>query len=257
MPENKETGNESDADFQVVEAYTHPRLAIAYDIKEGARCEDLDVYADIVREFGAGSVLDIGCGAGTLATLLACKGLDVTAVDPSQTYLDLARQKPHADRVTWIYGTAPDVLPLQVDLAVMTANVAQEIVEDRDWMNTLVSIYSALRPGGRLIFESRDPEQRAWEQWTREHTWRVMEVPSEGDVESWVQVTSVDGELVSFESPSIFRRDGVRITSTSTLRFRSRETLAKSLEAAGFMVQEVRDAPDRAGRELVFIAQKL
>jgi hypothetical protein len=44
------------------------------------------------------------------------------------------------------------------------------------------------------------------------------------------------------------------ITSDSTLRFRSRVEVERSLESAGFVVDEVRDAPDRPGREFVFIA---
>ena len=40
------------------------------------------------------------------------------------------------------------------------------------------------------------------------------------------------------------------------LRFRSRDELADSLAAAGMVVDEVRDAPDRPGREFVFVARR-
>jgi hypothetical protein len=46
------------------------------------------------------------------------------------------------------------------------------------------------------------------------------------------------------------------LTSDSTLRFRGRGELADSLAAAGLVVDEVRDAADRPGREFVFIARK-
>ena len=46
------------------------------------------------------------------------------------------------------------------------------------------------------------------------------------------------------------------LTSQSTLRFRDRETVSAGLVAAGFVVEDVRDAPDRPGRELVFVAGK-
>jgi hypothetical protein len=74
-------------------------------------------------------------------------------------------------------------------------------------------------------------------------------------VTDWVQVTAVDGQLVTFESPNVFEADGTVITSVSTLRFRSREELEASLVEAGFVVDEVRDALDRPGRELVFVAR--
>ena len=42
----------------------------------------------------------------------------------------------------------------------------------------------------------------------------------------------------------------------STLRFRTRAEVEASLVAAGFAVADVRDAPDRPGRELVFLARR-
>src|SRR5438552_3032086 len=50
-------------------------------------------------EFGARTVLDIGCGTGTFACLLAGRGLEVIAVDPAAASLEVARRKPGAGRV--------------------------------------------------------------------------------------------------------------------------------------------------------------
>ena len=75
----------------------------------------------------------------------------------------------------------------------------------------------------------------------------AYDVEGEGPVEDWVQVTTVVGELVTFESPTIFLADGERIDSTSTLRFRSQEALERSLSEAGFVETEVRE---HAGVEL-------
>ncbi|CAM5676881.1 Class I SAM-dependent methyltransferase OS=Streptomyces tendae OX=1932 GN=GUR47_05495 PE=4 SV=1 [Streptomyces tendae] len=46
------------------------------------------------------------------------------------------------------------------------------------------------------------------------------------------------------------------LTSDSTLRFREREEVAADLAGQGYVVREVRDAPDRAGREFVFVARR-
>ena len=54
----------------------------------------------------------------------------------------------------------------------------------------------------------------------------------------------------------VFDSDGAVLTSDSTLRFRSHDELTDSLIAANLAVDEVRDAPDRPGREFVFIAQR-
>lgn len=153
--------------------FAERRLAQVYDPLDPDR-SDLSVYVALVDGFGARSVLDIGCGTGTFACLLANRGPAVTAVDPAAASLELARTKPGGDRVRWIHGYATDLPPLNVDLATMTANVAQVFLTDDD----------------------------------------------------------------------------------STLRFRARDEVTASLVAAGFVVDEVRDAPDRPGREMVFIARR-
>lgn len=244
--------------------FGEPRLAAVYDVLDagphGDARSDLEVYERIVvDELGARSVLDIGCGTGTFALMLAARGLDVTGVDPAAASVDVARAKPGADAVRWVVGIADAETTGDagsVDAVTMTANVAQVFLDDLDWHAVLAAARRALRPGGTLVFEARRPERRAWEGWTREATRQVVEVPHEGAVEEWVDVTDVDGQLVTFESPTIFHRDGVRIDSTTTLRFRSREAIERSLAVTGFELLDVRDAPDRPGREWVYLARR-
>jgi SAM-dependent methyltransferase len=201
-------------------------------------------------------VLDIGCGTGTFACMLAQRGIDVTAVDPARASLDVARSKSGAEDVRWLLGDATSLPALRVDAAFMTANVAQVFLTDDDWAATLRGIRDALRPGGVLVFETRDPAHRAWERWTPELTHTIVDVPGVGVVESWEEVIEVSGDLVTFRSMTAFRRDDVVIESVSTLRFRDRLQVEASLEREGFHLSEVREAPDRPGRELVFLASR-
>jgi ubiquinone/menaquinone biosynthesis C-methylase UbiE len=231
------------------------RLVQLYDFLNGDR-SDLAAYAVMVKEFGARSILDIGCGTGTFACLLASLRCTVTGVDPSVESLDIARAKPGADLVQWVHGYVSDLPALQADLATMTANVAQEIVTDEDWAQALRGTYAALRPGGRLVFETRDPAAGAWLSWNREQSYQHTVIPCVGGVEHWFEVTDVSGELVTFSGTYIFESDNVRLTATSSLRFRTRETVTASLTSAGYRLDEIRQAPDRPGRELVFIAQR-
>jgi SAM-dependent methyltransferase len=235
--------------------FEHPRLAAIYDALDPDR-SDLDAYVALVDEFGVRTVLDIGCGTGTLACLLAARGVDVVAVDPAGASLDMARTKPDAERVRWLQGDATTLPHLQVDLATMTANVAQVFLTDEAWMTTLDSIRAALRPGGRLAFETRDPARRAWQEWDRDGSYSRVVIPDVGPVESWTDVTEVHDGLVSFRATFVFDSDGAELTSQSTLRFRTRDEIADSLDAAGLTMGDVRDAPDRPGREFVFIARR-
>ncbi|HWR48425.1 MAG TPA: class I SAM-dependent methyltransferase, partial [Pseudonocardiaceae bacterium] len=127
--------------------FERPRLVTIYDALDPDR-GDLDVYVAIADELGARCVLDVGCGTGTFALLLADRGLKVTGVDPAGGSLDVARAKSSAERVHWIHGDATALPSMQVDLAMMTGNVAQAIVDPLDWDATLRGVYDALRPGG-------------------------------------------------------------------------------------------------------------
>jgi hypothetical protein len=81
-------------------------------------------------------------------------------------------------------------------------------------------------------------------------------VPGVGQVETWWDLIEVTGDLVTFRRTFVFAADGATLTSESTRRFRSRTGIEQSLQAAGYTLGDVRDAPDRPGREMVFIAQR-
>ncbi len=233
--------------------FEHPRLAAIYDALDPDR-RDLDVYVAIAEDLGARRVLDVGCGTGTFALLLADRGLDVTGVDPAAGSLDVARAKPGSERVRWICGDANALPTLRVDLATMTANVAQAIVDPSDWEGTLRGVHAALRPGGHFVFETRNPARRAWQEWNRTASDKITEIEGVGAVESWVEVVDVSGPLVTFRWTWVFASDGQVLTSDSTLRFRERDEVEATLVAHGFALEEVRSAPDRPGREFVFFA---
>ena len=234
--------------------FEHPRLAAIYDALDPDR-SDLDAYVAISEELGARCVLDVGCGTGTFALLLADRGLEVTGVDPARASLDVARAKASGRPVRWICGTAKDLPPMQADLATMTGNVAQAIVEPSNWNETLRRIFAALRPGGHLVFETRDPATRPWQEWNRAASHKVTEIEGVGAVETWVEVIDVSGPLVTFRWTGVFASDGQVLTSDSTLRFRERDEVETALVAHGYVVEEVRGAPDRPGREFVFRAR--
>ena len=236
--------------------FNDPRLAKIYDSVESDR-SDLDGYAEIVDELGARSVLDIGCGTGTFACMLASKGIDVVGVDPAAASLEVARLKPPANSVRWLFGDATMLPPLRVDLATMTGNVAQVFLTDTEWTSCLRGIYEALRPGGRLVFEARDPDRMAWLEWTRDQTYCRINISGSDVVEYWCDLLSVDPPLLTFRQSYAFGSDGVTIASDSTLRFRGRDEITNSLTESGFRLDEVRGAADRPGEEFVFLATRV
>jgi SAM-dependent methyltransferase len=235
--------------------FAHPRLAPVYDAFDGDR-DDLAAYLAIACELDADRVLDVGCGTGCLAVLLAESGRMVVAVDPAGASLEVAKAKEATGRITWVQGDATTVPAFGVDLAVMTGNVAQVFLTDADWGRALAGIHAALRPGGYLVFETRRPEQRAWEEWAADTDPVTLEIPGTGWVERRPEVTDVSLPFVSFRYTYRFLADGAVVASESTLRFRHRDELESSLLAYGYRVLDVREAADRPGREFVFIAER-
>lgn len=239
--------------------FADPRLAAIYDFLDAPERLDLDPYLAMAGEFGAQSVIDAGCGTGNLACRLAMHGYDVVGIDPAAASLEVARRKPYADRVRWLNGTAAALASyasLRADLVTMTGNVAQVFVTDDDWRTTLQACRGALRLGGRLVFETRDPSKEAWKTWDREHSYELLDIPEIGKVETWVELVDVSLPRVSFRHTFVFHKDGARVTSDSTLRFRGRSEVIDSLLTADLAIESVRDAPDRPGLEFVFVARR-
>jgi ubiquinone/menaquinone biosynthesis C-methylase UbiE len=234
--------------------FAEPRLAGIYDALDADR-SDLGAYLGIVEEFAARSVLDIGCGTGTFACLLARRGVRVVGLDPAAASLEVAGRKPGAGNVSWIHGDISALPPLDVDMVTMTGNVAQVFVADDEWAAVLAASRRAVGPAGVLVFETRDLAREAWHGWTRQRTERRVQIPGVGAVRTWTELTHVALPLVSFRATYVFEADSSVLTSESTLRFWQRDEIERSLRTAGFAVQEVRDAPDRPGLEMVFLAR--
>ncbi|WP_018503667.1 class I SAM-dependent methyltransferase [Parafrankia discariae] len=235
--------------------FAHPLLARVYDSFDGDR-DDLAAYVATAAELTARHVLDVGCGTGSLAVLLAGSGRTVVGVDPAEESLRVARSKDRAGSVRWIHGDAAALPALDVDLAMMTGNVAQVFLTDDGWDRAPQGIHTALRPHGHLVFETRRPERHAWEEWAVDVDPVTLDIAGIGLVERRQEVTDVSLPFVSFRYTYRFLADGVVVTSDSTVRFRGRGEVESSLVANGYGVLDVREAPDRPGCEFVFVAER-
>lgn len=192
-------------------------------------------------------VLDIGCGTGSVTLRLAQRGHQVTGVDPAEGMLQVAREKDRESRVAWVRAEASDFrLPHRFDLAIMTGHVFQVFLDDAETLAALMNIRRHLDEGGRLILESRNPLQRAWENWTREKTCERRIVEGVGPVEVYYQIKKVDGEHVTFDAVFSLEATGETLVSESRLRFPAAATINQLLAEAGFGKTELIGWWDRA-----------
>ena len=167
----------------------------------------------------------------------------------------MAQSKPGAKLVNWIHGDSEDITHDGADMTIMTGNTAQAIIDDRDWLATLKNVRKSLRNDGLFVFETRNPEFEGWKEWNKDSSYRIVDVPNVGKVETWIDLLDVALPYVSFTWTWIFQEDSVTLTSVSKIRFRSRTEIEYDLMMSGYKIINIREAPDRVGKELIFIAK--
>ena len=86
--------------------------------------DDYRFYAALAASAGVSRAVDLGCGTGTLARMLASGGAIVTGVDPDPDMLRVARSRDPDGRVDWRLGHSGAIEPGSADLAVMSGHVA-------------------------------------------------------------------------------------------------------------------------------------
>ena len=239
--------------------YVDTRLVELYDLDNPCGI-DTDFYLALAKETNAHRIIDFGCGTGLLTCELAIEGRQVIGVDPSTAMLAVARRKPNAERVQWIEGDSSALGKREADLAIMTGNVAQVFLDGMEWEETLHALYAALRPGGYLAFESRNPLARAWEKWDHEDTFEQIDTPF-GFMECWLELIKVENDSVQFLGHNVFKSTGEDVVASSELRFRHKAELASSLMNAGFTIEHVygnwhREPFTETSRLMIFVAQR-
>ena len=140
-------------------AYSYDRLT--NDVDYGAVVE---FYMQILAREGLTprTAVDLACGTGSVALLLAQKGLQVTAVDMSEDMLCMAAQKAQEARmsVTFACQRLEQLhLPKAVDLAVCALDSLDYITDPEACAEAIRRVYKALNPGGCFIFDVNTPEK--------------------------------------------------------------------------------------------------
>jgi SAM-dependent methyltransferase len=225
--------------------FTDPRLVAVYDVVNPYRQGTQPTfYLELALEVGARTVVDVGCGTGLVTQEFIRAGFAITGLEPSAEMLAVARRRPGAERARWIHGEVSSLDVRDADLAFLSGHVAQFFLTDESWRATLDALHTALRPGGCLAFESRNPAAREWDTWTAANRQTTV-APAVGTIETWTEVASVTDDVVSCVDHYLFLDSGDDVTARTALRFRTLDELAGSLTAAGFDIERVYGDWDR------------
>ena len=194
-----------------------------------------DFFMELLKLTQAKKVADLGCGTGRVTLEMAKAGYEVTAIDPNADAIQFAKNKPTAELVTWIVGDSKDLQKDTYDVVIMTANVAQVFITDESWHEVIQDAYAALKPGGHFIFDTRNPNAKAWEEWLKDDTVDQLQDVNTGDtLLYWDEYEGLNKNIFTFyqkiknESTNIIHEAKVQLI------FRSYEEIVNSLQQVGF-----------------------
>ncbi len=141
-------------------------LAVSYDrlTNDVDYAATVDFYFQILEREGLRprTAVDLACGTGSVALLLARKGMEVNGVDMSEEMLTVAVQKAQEAGVMPRFACQRLEelrLPRAVDLAVCALDSLDYITDPAACQEAIRRIYRALNPGGIFIFDVNTPEK--------------------------------------------------------------------------------------------------
>ena len=236
--------------------YQNAQIAEIYDLVN-SRSRDTDFYVSLAGPRPC-RVLDLGCGTGTLCCDLAERGHRVTGVDPAGAMLAVARRKPQAEWIEWVQSTAQNYKAHRCfDLIVMTGHAFQVLLNDTDALAVLETMRGHLKQRGRIAFETRNPRVDWVGEWSGRQ--RLVGTPASGQLLETLAISPQNGEFISFQTS--YRSSHETLTTSSTLRFPSREHVEALISRSGLVVRDLFgdwDAgPFEAARsqEIIFIVE--
>lgn len=118
--------------------------------------EVYDEYLRLLEKYTSkGTLLDIGCGTGTLSLELAKNGFMVTATDLSEEMLQIVNYRANQENIALEIGVYDmlDPIPTEYDSVVASMDVINHLADLEDVEFGFTNIYQALHPNGVFIFD--------------------------------------------------------------------------------------------------------
>ena len=217
--------------------YQDPQLAEFYDL-ENTWGQDDACCRSLAQN--AASVLDLGCGTGRLAAVLAVDGRVVVGVDPNRPMLDIARSKTTGGLASWIVGDARDLnLDRSFELVLLTGHAFQVFRTRDDQLAVLKTIARHLSPKGRFIFDMRNPFAKEWLEWGTQDSIRFLAHPKLGEVKAWnTAVYDQDTGNVTYDTNYLVTSTGQLFSAQSVIQFTPQPAVAAMMANCGLVVDE-------------------
>ena len=209
-------------------------IAYYYDQLHTWGKED-NFFMELLQVTKAKKIADLGCGTGRLTMELAKAGYEVTGIDPNEEAILRAQGKDNTQSVSWMIGDSQDLTTNGYDAVIMTANVAQVFISEESWNSVLQDVFTALKTGGHFIFDARNPQAKAWEEWQKDETVdELLDVHTGDPLLYWDEYEGLDRNVFTFYEKIKNVNTDITHEAKVQLIFRSFEEISASLKRAGF-----------------------
>ncbi len=205
------------------------------DVCYEKRCDYLEDIFKKHMNFTPSLIADLGCGTGSVCTILSKRGYDCIGIDSSDMMLDIATKKEGSEKILYLnqdmcefelYGTVDVFLCMLDSLNYIIC------IDDVKKLFNLVANY--LNPGGLFIFDVNT--QYKYEEILSSNTF----VFEENDI-FYTWENDFDGEFCDYRL-NFFVKDGKvynRFTEEHSQRYHSHKELKSAINSSGLSIEAI------------------
>lgn len=216
--------------------YSDPSLAQFYNVNQTVRHD----YAYCVQwTKNANSILDLGCGTGTLASLFSSR-INVVAVDPAKAMLNIAADQIKTQNISWVEGDARNIrLGQRFDCVILSGHAFQVFLTREDQLQVLMTIAAHLNQGGQFIFDSRNPSFPQSKERTKSQTLHKFLHPEHGEMEAWNESTyDTSNHVLTYTNSYHILKTSEVMSAQEKICYPSQTDIADLMIEAGLKIEK-------------------
>ena len=223
--------------------------------------EDEDFWLRIIKSLWVKNIIDFWAGTWIFTLVLLDRWYELIAIEPSHEMLAIAKSKTHSDRIKWLQWSTNKLEGFKTDLILMTSHVAQFITGDNEWRELLEKSHAALNSWWYILFDSKNPLLKPWENYTRENYNRTKDTVF-WEVNMQIDLKDISGNVITHSIHYNFLETWEKFVSDNTLIYRSKGEIEESLKKAGFEIIKTygdwsSQEYSEESSEMIFLAQKV
>lgn len=222
--------------------------------------EDEDFWLWTIQELNISDITDFGCWTWLLTHRLMELWYTVRWIDPAGAMLEQARKKEWSNNIEYIEWNYRNLENFSTDLILMTSHVAQFMWKD-EWNAFLQKSYDVLKDWWYILFDSKNPILKPWNNYTRELYNKTKDTPF-WRVNMQIETTDISWNIAEHTIYYTFEDTWEKLKSKNKLIYRSKDELEKNLINTGFQMVKIYGWWDSKSyndtcEEMIFLAKKL